>query len=92
MVQCVAMYVSTMREKCESLAHFSYEQSHKEFIVLDMQGTGYKLYDPEIATKNLLDGDELLFSTGSLSTMSINNFFDNHVCNDFCDILGLKKL
>jgi hypothetical protein len=83
---------STLQEKCENLAHFSYEQSNHELIIVDMQGSGYSLFDPQIASKNLRDGDELLFSTGNLSTMAIKNFIENHICNDFCALLGLKKL
>ncbi|CAB4012574.1 transient receptor potential cation channel subfamily M member 6-like [Paramuricea clavata] len=58
---------STLQKKCENLAHFLYEQSNHELIIVDMQGSGYSLFDPEIASKNLRDGDELLFSTGNLS-------------------------
>ena len=83
---------STIEEKCENLAHFSYEHSNNELIIVDMQGSGYSLFDPEIATKNLQDGDEILFSTGNLSTVAITNFTENHICNDFCSLLGLKKL
>jgi hypothetical protein len=83
---------STLQEKCENLAHFSYEQSDHELIIVDMHGSEYSLFDPEIASKNLRDGDEPLFSTGNLSTMAIKNFIDNHICNDFCALLGLKKL
>jgi hypothetical protein len=83
---------SIIQEKCESLAHFSYEHSNSELIIVDMQGSGYSLFDPEIASKNLRDGDEILFSTGNLSTAAITNFTQNHICNDFCVMLGLKKL
>ena len=83
---------SEVRDKCENLAHFSYERSNKELMVVDMQGSGHSLYDPEIASKDLRDGEEMLFSTGNLSTMAINNFVDNHVCNEYCTLLGLNKL
>ena len=66
-------------KKTESLAHFSYERSDKELMILDMQGSGNYLFDPEIASKKLLDDDnEVLFSTGNLSTMAINNFVSCH--------------
>ena len=42
------------RDKCESLAHFSYEHSNKELMVVDMQGSGHSLFDPEIASKSCL--------------------------------------
>ena len=31
---------SCERDKCESLAHFSYERSNEELMVVDMQGSG----------------------------------------------------
>ena len=46
---------SEILKKAESLAHFSYERSEKELMILDMQGSaGYHLFDPEIASK--IDG------------------------------------
>ena len=83
---------SPIRDKCECLAHFSYQHSNSELLIVDMQGSDYCLFDPEIALKNLQDGDEMLFSTGNLSTMAINNFLENHHCNEFCNLLGLNKL
>ena len=83
---------SPIRDKCECLAHFSYQHSNSELLIVDMQGSEYSLFDPEIASKNLQDGDEMLFSTGNLSTMAINNFLENHHCNEFCNLLGLNKL
>ena len=32
------------------LAHFSYEKSKKQLMVLDLQGSGHLFYDPEIAS------------------------------------------
>ena len=44
-------------DKAQAFAQFTYEQSQGKLIVLDIQGTGYTLYDPEIASLDLL-GDE----------------------------------
>ncbi len=33
--------------KAEAFAHFTYVKSEKALMVLDIQGTGYSLYDPE---------------------------------------------
>ena len=33
------------RDKCESLAHFSYEHSNKELMVVDMHGSGHSFFD-----------------------------------------------
>ncbi|XP_031556854.1 myosin heavy chain kinase D-like [Actinia tenebrosa] len=83
---------TVIRQKCESLAHFSYERSSRELIVVDMQGSGYNLYDPEIASTTLVKDGEVLFTAGNLSKQAINNFLNSHVkCNDYCDFLGLKQ-
>lgn len=83
---------SEIRQKCESLAHFSYERSHENIMVVDMQGSDHILFDPEIASKELLDGEEVLFSAGNLSLTAISNFIENHPdCNMFCVLLGLIK-
>lgn len=64
---------SEILKKAESLAHFSYERSEKELMILDMQDSGYHLFDPEIASKKFIEDEEVLFSTGNLSTTAINN-------------------
>ena len=83
---------SEILKKAESLAHFSYERSEKELMILDMQGSGYHLFDPEIASKTLMEDDEVLFSTGNLSTTAINNFVSVHKCNVYCNLLCLQAL
>lgn len=83
---------SEILKKAESLAYFSYERSEKEFMILDMQGSGYHLFDPERASKKLIEDKEVLFSTGNLSTTAINNFTSVHNCNMYCNLLGLKAL
>ena len=42
------------RQKDESLAHFSYEHSSYELMVVDKQGSGHCLVDPDIASKTRL--------------------------------------
>ena len=44
-------------EQAEALVHFSFEDSSKKLLLLDIQGSGYKLYDPEIATADDLSSD-----------------------------------
>ena len=51
-------------------------------MVLDVQGAGLNLYDPEIASAELTDGDTSLhFCNGSLAEGTIKNFFAKHKCN-----------
>ena len=65
----------------------------KKLIILDIQGSDHTLYDPEIATSDLFDGDhEMLFCSGNLSKVAIENFVKDHSCNKYCRSAGLRKL
>lgn len=77
-------------QKAECLAHFSYEKSKKQLMVLDLQGSGHLLYDPEIASTKLLEENEYMFCAGNLSENAIETFLQNHQCNMFCKLIGLK--
>lgn len=83
---------SEIRNKAESLAHFSYEKSKGKLMLLDIQGSGHTLYDPEIASRQIMDENgKVQFCTGNLSMAAIDNFFSNHSCNKFCTLLKLKE-
>ena len=43
--------IKTIFEKAQALVHFSYVCSGEVMMLLDIQGSDYNLYDPEIATK-----------------------------------------
>jgi hypothetical protein len=83
-------------QKAQCLVHFTYIYSEKRLMVLDIQGSAYKLYDPEIVTTELMaktdKSHEVYFCAGNLSTMSINSFADSHVCNKFCKMMELQSL
>ena len=49
-------------EKAQCLVHHSYQISEKKLMLLDVQGSFFKLYDPEIATTDLLVNDASLVS------------------------------
>ena len=85
---------TALRQKAESLAHFSFEKSEKQLMVMDIQGSGHHLFDPEIASRNLLheDDDEFLFTTGNLADTAITNLIENHDCSKYCTLLDLPKL
>ena len=82
-------------QKAEALVHFSYQMSKGEFLLVDIQGTGYKLYDPEIASTILVNtaggNSSINFCIGNLSITAIDSFFENHTCNFYCKKLGLKE-
>ena len=56
-------------------------------MLLDNQGSGYSLYDPEIATADLTDEGEVFFCCGNLSSISIDTFRKDHICNKYRDMV-----
>ncbi len=71
-------YINNTGDRCEenniiadkAFSHYTYEKSEKKLTVLDIQGSGYTLYDPEIASEELVDDDgNYQFCTGNLSTV-----------------------
>lgn len=89
---CIS-HENVIGQKAECLSHFSYDISNSQLLVVDLQGSGHMLYDPEIATAQILDSDEeFLFCAGNLNVLAIATFVKAHVCNKFCHLLGLKQL
>ena len=73
--------------------HFSFEKSDGKLMLLDIQGAGDLLCDPEIASSELLsEEDEYQFCIGNLSVEAINKFCQSHSCNTYCKSIGLKAL
>ena len=64
-------------EKAQCLVHHSYQISEKKLMLLDVQGSFFMLYDPEIATTDLLvndaslDSNKVNFCAGNLSCIAI---------------------
>lgn len=83
---------SEISKKAECLVHFTYSFSDNKLMVLDIQGSGFKLYDPEIVTTDLMEKGEIYFCAGNLSTISITTFAEKHVCNKFCKMMKLQEL
>lgn len=80
-------------QKTECLSHFSYDISNLQLLVVDLQGSGHMLHDPEIATAQIFDSDEeFLFCAGNLNVLAIATFVEAPVCNKFCHLLGPKQL
>ena len=60
--------------KAECLVHFSYTFSEKKIMLVALQASMFKLYDPEIATPQFTSvTDESYFFAGNLSHVSIDN-------------------
>ena len=89
----MAQLVKLLLEKMECLTHFSYVKSDKKLMLVDLQGSGHELYDPESASKDLKDDDhKLMYCTGNLSKVAITTFIKAHKCNVFCRLLGFEPL
>ena len=82
------VYVYKTRLLLYKATTLHYERSQKEVMLLDIQGCGSCLFDPEIASKQL-DPKNMLFCTGNLSHNAIQNFTASHKCNDDCNLLKL---
>ena len=84
---------SEVADKAEAFSHFTYVKSEKQLMVLDIQGTGYSLYDPEIASTKILDDDQkaVLFCFGNLSTEAIEQFLSEHRCKKYCSLVGINS-
>ena len=85
--------IKEISKRAEAFCHFTYQISNNQFMVLDIQGSGNHLYDPEIVTAELFDSndEQLNFCAGNLSTEAISNFLKEHNCNKYCIILGLSN-
>lgn len=93
----VCLTGDSISEKAECLAHFSYEKSEEKLLLVDIQGCGYEMCDPEIASAELFShdehekGKEILYCAGNMSAQAISKFFSSHKCNVFCEMAGLMK-
>ena len=75
-------------QKAECLCHFSFQKSERKLMLVDIQGSGVNLYDPEIASiQQTSDDGKILFCAGNLSKEAIDNFTLLHVCNKYCKML-----
>ncbi|XP_057305451.1 uncharacterized protein LOC130642353 [Hydractinia symbiolongicarpus] len=59
--------------------------------LVDKQGCGFKLCDPEIATTegSFDKSNKLLFCSGNLSTVAKETFFVQQTCNKYCLLVEL---
>ena len=56
-------------EKAQCLVQYTSLITEEKLMLLDIQGSGYSLYDPEIATADLIDEGEVFFCCGNLSSI-----------------------
>ena len=80
-------------QKAETFVHFSYELSNENLMAVNIQGSSFDLYDPEIANSDqAANVNEMLFCAGNLNAVAMSNFKSQHKCNMFCKLLHLKEL
>ena len=86
--------------KAETFVLYTHEKSNNRLMITDLQGVGYQICDPEIATQTIVEEKsdkskmlvEYMFCAGNLSTTAFENFVRKHVCNKYCTKLGLTHL
>ena len=82
-----------------ALSHWSWHYTRGAYMLVDLQGVGYVLSDPQIHSRDrdslpLLgygpDSPVNQFGQGDLGEAGINAFFEQHVCNDVCREFELR--
>ena len=68
----------------QAFSHFSYQYTQGYLMIIDLQGVGGFLTDPQI---HCLDEDK--FGIGNLGYTGFIRFFLTHNCNKYCKALGL---
>ena len=83
--------------RSEAYMHFTWEKSDHNLIITDIQGVGYALTDPEVASvKNVIQVGEKEFKVnycrGNCGKDAIAQFAKEHTCNLYCTALDLPKM
>lgn len=73
-----------VRNTPQAFSHFSWHHSGGQLIVVDIQGVGDLLTDPQIHT---LDGKG--YGLGNIGLVGMAMFFRSHVCSHLCQALHL---
>ena len=65
---------SELSMKAETFSHYSYKKSNTQLMVLDIQGVGYTLCDPEIAPTTHMDEAALSHFRGLTGSSAFCDF------------------
>ncbi len=68
----------------QALSHFSWQLTQGYMMIVDLQGVGNVLTDPQIHCL-----DKHRFGKGNLGYQGMLMFFNTHECNEHCRALGL---
>lgn len=77
-------YTSEEGKFANAFAHYTYEQSKQDLMILDIQGVGTKWTDPQVISK------EKKYGNADLGKKAMDNFFKFHKCGDICSLLKLQ--
>ncbi len=69
-----------------AFAHYTYFVWKRKAMVLDIQGVGYMLTDPQVASV-----EEKKYHYGNLGAIAISTFFEHHICSEICQVLGIHE-
>jgi len=75
------------RNTPQAFSHWTYIQSEKQLMIVDIQGVGDVWTDPQFHTSYPTTD----FGKGNLEQMGIDGFFKAHKCNSICEFLGIGK-
>eukprot|EP00435_Cladocopium_sp_Y103_P023658 s290_g5.t1 len=86
-------------EIAQAFSHFTFDESHRELLVVDIQGVpavdektgGIKLHltDPQVHCRY---GNYESFGDGDLKEEGVRKFFSTHVCNHLCRRMKLRPV
>jgi hypothetical protein len=68
----------------QAFSHFTWEESKKQILIVDVQGVGDVWTDPQIHSVNGVG-----YGKGNMGMRGITAFLNNHRCNAMCKALKL---
>jgi hypothetical protein len=76
--------IDDLRNTPHAFAHFTYEASGQQMMVVDIQGVADMYTDPQVHT-----GNTRMFGRGNMGEKGFEQFWETHRCNAVCQFLGL---
>ena len=62
-------------------------------MLLDVQRSKLDLYDPEVATADIMDDEgDIYFCCSNCTSVGIDEFLKGHKCNAYWKMMGLPHL
>ncbi|KAH3743434.1 myosin heavy chain kinase [Pelomyxa schiedti] len=82
-------FIAEERNTPQAFSHFTYEESGRKYMVVDIQGVDDMYTDPQIHTV----GDDLgSLGRGNCGQSGIDKFLHSHQCNAICQYLQLSSI